>query len=71
MNDIASNAQEQIKKYTQENIPDPALFYGLSNQLRYGSTFYAFQKAYQGPFKLDVFYESKASPKASGLDCEP
>lgn len=55
--DISRDLQKMVDKYGQEDLPDPALLFSLSNTLNSGSNFYAFQKVYEGPFHLDVFYD--------------
>lgn len=68
LQDLVGKAQKHIEKYGQENLPDPAVLFALSNSFRYGSNFYAFQKTHEGPFTLDVYYDSEGSPVASRLD---
>ena len=69
LQDIVANAQTLLGKYGQENLPDPAILFGLGNQFRYGSNFYALQKTYEGAFKVDVFFDVQDSLAAGRLDC--
>ena len=70
MGESVQGAQEKMKKYGQENAPDPAVLFALSNEVREGSNFYAFQKTYQGSFAIDVFYESSSNSPGAKLDCK-
>lgn len=70
MGESVQGAQEKMKKYGQENAPDPAVLFALSNEIREGSNFYAFQKTYEGSFAIDVFYESSINTPGAKLDCK-
>jgi hypothetical protein len=70
LQNMVARAQGLVQKYGQEDLPDPALLFTLSNTYAEGSNFYAFQKTYEGAFSMDVFFDSQASPAAAKLDCE-
>jgi mannosyl-oligosaccharide glucosidase len=68
LQDMVKAAQEKIKVHGQDNPPDPAILFSLSNEVKTGANFYAFQKTYEQTFSLDIFYDTKATPAARGMD---
>lgn len=54
--------------YGEAAPPDPALLYVLPNQARYQPDLFVFQRAYEGTWSVDVFYDSgSASSKLDGM----
>lgn len=51
--------------YKDEKImPDPSFTLTLGNTIAPESNFYAIQKTYEGPFILDVIFDSKSAGSA-------
>lgn len=57
LNDIVSLAQTYIQRFGKEDLPDPAILFGLTRERRSGSNFWVFQKTYEGAFSFDVAYQ--------------
>ncbi|KPV71697.1 glycoside hydrolase family 63 protein, partial [Rhodotorula graminis WP1] len=55
-----------LKPYGQNSPPDPAILFTLPNVVQHNAGLYAVQRAYQGRWGVDIFFDSDASP--SGLD---
>ncbi|CAH7690989.1 glycoside hydrolase [Phakopsora pachyrhizi] len=60
---ITQAAEPLLEKYTRENPPDPAILYSLPNDISYGSNLYAFQRTYESPFELDIYFDGDGAPK--------
>lgn len=69
MSDVLTNVQTMVEKYGRESVPDPAITFSLSNDVRYGANFYAFQKNFEGPFEFDIFFDAGDMP--GHLDSTP
>lgn len=70
LQDIVKAAQEKIARHGQDSPPDPAILFSLPNEVRTGANFYAFQRTYEHPFSVDVFYETKVTLGARGMDSD-
>ena len=60
---IVSHAKEALGPFQDPAIipPDPSFVLQLPGEILAGSTLYAVQKTFDGPFQFDVFYESTSS----------
>ena len=58
---IGQHAQDMVTPYQEDprGAPDPAFVEVLTNQIKEGSNFYAVQKMLDGPFSIDIIYESE------------
>ena len=67
---VIQTAKAAIEPYENSPIgpPDPSFILRLPNEVFTGSTLYAVQKIFDGPFQFDVFFES-ASAKQK-LTCQ-
>ncbi|CCA74001.1 related to ER glucosidase I [Serendipita indica DSM 11827] len=62
---IGYRAQEIVMPYKGEQImPDPSFTLTMGNVIAKDSNFYAIQKTYEGPFILDVVFDSKSAGTA-------
>ncbi|KAI0078991.1 glycoside hydrolase [Panus rudis PR-1116 ss-1] len=73
LQNIIKHANEIIAPYRDPSVgaPDPAFVLQLSDEIYSGSTLYAVQKFFEGPFQFEVFFESASSKQkltASALD---
>jgi mannosyl-oligosaccharide glucosidase len=68
LQEIVKGAQEKVKRHGQDSPPDPAILFSLPNELHTGANFFAFERTYEGPFSLDVFYDTSSAPVGGTLD---
>ncbi|GAA5820504.1 hypothetical protein JCM11251_003021 [Rhodosporidiobolus azoricus] len=61
INAITHSANALISKYGQKP-PDPAITFGLPNEVRFNAGLYGIQKTYQGKWVVDIFFELEAAP---------
>ncbi|SCV71839.1 BQ2448_4533 [Microbotryum intermedium] len=60
---MIENAQNIYTPYSKRNDqPDPAYVFQLPDQVRSGSNLITLQKAYEGTWSVDIFYDTDASP---------
>ena len=55
---MVSGAQGKISGYSSEAPPEPAFLLHLSNDVYNGATIFAVQKAFEGEFSFDVYYDA-------------
>ena len=69
MNNILDHAKAAIAPYqAPNNLPDPSFLFQLPDEVFTGSTLYAVQKTFEGPFQFDVYFESaSAKQKLTGV----
>ena len=72
MEDIFGRADKILEPFKSQehrgSIPSPAFTLQVSHSIQPGSTLYAVQKTFSGPFQFDVFYESaSANHKLDGM----
>ena len=73
MQSILSHAKEVIAPYQNPSmtVPDASFVLQLPDEVFTGSTVYAVQKIFDGPFQFDVFFESaSANEKLSCMSHE-
>lgn len=58
MQNVVSEAQREVPKYPSGTAPEPAFILSLSNEVYNGASLFAFQKAFEGEFSFDVYYEA-------------
>lgn len=70
LQDIIKHGTEAIGPWKDhpEGPPDPSFVYQLSDEILSGSTLYAIQKLFDGPFSFDIFFESAGAKQK--LSCE-
>ena len=68
MQEATAQTRALIEQYGPESLPDPAMLVNLPNEIRYGANLLAVQKHFEGPFELDIFFDS-ATP-STALDCK-
>ncbi|CAL1704069.1 unnamed protein product [Somion occarium] len=63
LQNILKRAQDVIAPYRDPAIgaPDPSFVLQLSDEVYTGSTLYAIQKFFDGPFQFDIFFESASA----------
>jgi mannosyl-oligosaccharide glucosidase len=47
-----------LEEYKPEDLPEPAFLLTLSNEVYSGANLIAIQKAFEGPFSFDIYYDS-------------
>ncbi|KAF9514510.1 glycoside hydrolase family 63 protein [Hydnum rufescens UP504] len=65
---IVQAIRPMLEGYKLDDLPEPAFLLTLPNEVYGGSNFIAIQKAFEGPFSFDIYYDS-ASVKQR-LDAE-
>ncbi|GAA5975706.1 hypothetical protein JCM11641_005843 [Rhodosporidiobolus odoratus] len=68
MNTIMPGSRDLLASYGQQSPPDPAILFGLPNEVRTNAGLYGFQKTYQGRWGVDVLFDTDGS--ATKLDSE-
>ena len=62
MNSFLPGVPGIVNTYGRESPPDPALLFALPNDVRYGANLFGFQKAYEGTWSVDIFFDSDSIP---------
>ena len=70
MSSVQQHAQKVIVNYQdpQRGPPDPSFVLQLPDEALSGSNLYAVQKAFDGSFQFDVFFESASAKRK--LSCK-
>lgn len=66
MQNVVSGAQREIPKYPQGVPPEPAFILTLSNEVYNGASLFAVQKAFEGEFSFDVYYDAPSVAPQDG-----
>ena len=71
LQDIIKHGTETIGPWKDhpEGPPDPSFVYQLSDEILSGSTLYAIQKPFDGPFSFDIFFESASAKQKLSCRC--
>jgi mannosyl-oligosaccharide glucosidase len=58
MQAVVQAVTPKFQDYKPEDLPDPAYLLTLTNEVYTSANLIAIQKAFDGPFSFDIYYDS-------------